>query len=78
MKPAGRQYNIDFSDVIRAYASVSVVVIHVLFSNDWKYEGTALWWATDILHAFVKPAVPSAEQTSVETTQLIPVVLVPS
>ena len=33
-------------------------MLHVLFSDDWKYYDNSLWWFTDIVHAFVKPAVP--------------------
>lgn len=49
--------SIDFSDAVRAYASVSVVMLHVLFSEDWTSD-TAAWWVADVFHSIVKPAVP--------------------
>lgn len=58
MTASPKRAGIDFSDALRAYAGVSVVMLHVLFSDDWKYHGGAIWWIADIVHAFAKPAVP--------------------
>lgn len=52
------QRRIDFSDAIRACATFSVVLLHVLMRNDWTGYSDSIWWFSDVLHAFAKPAVP--------------------